>query len=160
MGDWRHDARIRQAPGGRCALRHLGLHRRSGAWRRRTAQGKRATTHWASHHLLESLGAVPVHARVVRDGNLMTGGGVTAGIDFALTLIAELAGQEVAKAIELNLESAPAPPFGAGRPETAPAAAAQTVRKRIAPIVEERRKLAEAAAKRLGLGSRGDAARL
>jgi cyclohexyl-isocyanide hydratase len=96
----------------------------------------------------------------VRDGNLMTGGGVTPGVDFALTLIAELAGQEVAKAIELNLEYAPTPPFGTGRPETAPAAAAQTVRKRIAPIVKERRKLAEAAAKRLGLGSRGDAARL
>ena len=93
------------------------------------------------------LGAVPVHARVVRDGNLMTGGGVTPGVDFALTLIAELAGQEVAKAIELNLEYAPAPPFGTGRPETAPAAAAQTVRKRIAPIVKERRKLAEAAAR-------------
>ena len=106
------------------------------------------------------LGAVPVHARVVRDGNLMTGGGVTPGVDFALTLIAELAGQEVAKAIELNLEYAPAPPFGTGRPETAPAAAAQTVRKRIAPIVKERRKLAEAAAQRLGLGRRGDAARL
>ena len=56
-------------------------------------KGKRATTHWASHHLLATLGAIPVQARVVRDGRLVTGGGVTAGIDFALTLLAELAGR-------------------------------------------------------------------
>jgi cyclohexyl-isocyanide hydratase len=111
--------------------------------------GKQATTHWASHSLLETLGAKPVHARVVRDGNLVTGGGVTAGIDFALTLIAELAGREVAEAIELNLEYAPAPPFNAGDPETAPAKAVQIVRKRLAPVIEERRLLAERAARKL-----------
>lgn len=115
-------------------------------------RGKRATTHWASHHLLESLGAIPVHARVVRDGNLMTGGGVTAGIDFALTLTAELAGREVAEAIELSLEYAPAPPFEAGSPETAPAAVVEALRKRMAPILEERGRLAEAAARKLKLG--------
>ena len=115
-------------------------------------RGKRATTHWASHHLLETLGAKPVHARVVRDGNLVTGGGVTAGIDFALTLIAELAGKEAAEAIELNLEYAPAPPFNAGSPETAPAEIVDRVRKRLAPVVEERRRLAAEAARRLGLG--------
>ena len=115
-------------------------------------RGKRATTHWASHHLLESLGAIPVHARVVRDGNLMTGGGVTAGIDFALTLTAELAGREVAEAIELSLEYAPAPPFEAGSPETAPAAVVEALRKRMAPILEERGRLAEAAARKLNLG--------
>jgi cyclohexyl-isocyanide hydratase len=116
-------------------------------------KGKRATTHWASHHLLASLGATPVHARVVRDGNLMTGGGVTAGIDFALTLIADLAGETVAQAIELNLEYAPAPPFNAGSPETAPATVVEAVRKRMSPIIEERCRLAEAAAKRLGIRS-------
>ena len=83
----------------------------------------------------------------------MTGGGVTAGIDFALTLIAELAGREVAEAIELSLEYAPAPPFEAGSPETAPAAVVEALRKRMAPILEERRRLAEAAARRFGLGS-------
>ena len=83
-------------------------------------KGKRATTHWASHHLLERLGAVPVQERVVRDGKLMTGGGVAAGVDFALALLAELAGSETAEAIQLNLEYAPAPPFNAGSPETAP----------------------------------------
>jgi cyclohexyl-isocyanide hydratase len=112
-------------------------------------RGKQATTHWASHHLLETLGATPVHARVVRDGKLVTGGGVTAGIDFALTLIAELAGREVAEAIELNLEYAPAPPFNAGRPETAQAETVQAVRKRLAPVIEERRILAEKAARKL-----------
>ncbi len=115
-------------------------------------KGKRATTHWASHHLLATLGAIPVQARVVRDGRLVTGGGVTAGIDFALTLLAELAGREVAEAIELNLEYAPAPPFNAGSPETAPAATVAEVRKRLARIVEERRQLAETAARKLGYG--------
>jgi cyclohexyl-isocyanide hydratase len=113
-------------------------------------RGKRATTHWASHDLLKILGAIPVHARVVRDGNLMTGGGVTAGIDFALTLIAELGGRKAAEAIELSLEYAPAPPFDAGSPETAPAAVVETARRRFAPIIEERRELAETAARRLG----------
>jgi cyclohexyl-isocyanide hydratase len=114
-------------------------------------KGKRATTHWASHDLLETLGAIPVQARVVRDGNLMTGGGVTAGIDFALALIAEVAGREVAEAIELSLEYAPAPPFNAGSPETAPAATVDVVRKRMAPILDERREHAEAAARKLKL---------
>ena len=113
-------------------------------------RGKRATTHWASHDLLKILGAIPVHARVVRDGNLMTGGGVTAGIDFALTLIAELGGRKAAEAIELSLEYAPAPPFDAGSPETAPAVVVETARRRFAPIIEERRELAENAARRLG----------
>lgn len=114
-------------------------------------EGKRPTTHWASHDLLKTLGAIPVHARVVRDGNLMTGGGVTAGIDFALTLIAEFAGRGVAEAIELSLEYAPLPPFNAGSPETAPPTVTRTVLKHLAPILEERRRLAEAAAQRLGL---------
>src|SRR5271165_2592001 len=101
-------------------------------------KGKRATTHWASHDFLKAFGAEPVHERVVRDGALMTGGGVTAGIDFALTLVAELAGREVAEAIQLNLEYAPAPPFAAGRPESAPDAVVRAVRSRLAPIQRAR----------------------
>ena len=104
-------------------------------------KGKRATTDWASHDLLKALGAEPVHERVVRDGALMTGGGVTAGIDFALMLVAELAGREVAEAIQLNLEYAPEPPFAAGRPETAPDAVVRAVRSRLQPILEERARL-------------------
>jgi cyclohexyl-isocyanide hydratase len=83
-------------------------------------RGKRATTHWASHDLLGAFGAIPTKGRVVRDGNLITGGGVTAGIDFALTVVAKIAGADVAQGIQLQIEYAPAPPFDAGTPETAP----------------------------------------
>lgn len=86
-------------------------------------KGRRATTHWAYHDDLALVGAVPVKARVVRDGNLFTGGGVTAGIDFALSLAAEIAGEDVARAIQLALEYDPAPPFDAGAPEKAAPAA-------------------------------------
>lgn len=93
-------------------------------------RGRRATTHWSAHDLLARFGAEPVQARVVRDGRLVTGGGVTAGIDFALTLAAELMGREAAEAVQLGLEYAPAPPFDAGRPETAPAAVLEAARRR------------------------------
>ncbi len=83
-------------------------------------RGKRATTHWASHDLLGAFGAISTKGRVVRDGNLITGGGVTAGIDFALTVVAEIAGPAVAQGIQLQIEYAPAPPFDAGNPETVP----------------------------------------
>ncbi len=82
-------------------------------------RGKRATTHWAWIDLLAPLGAIPTKGRVVRDGKFMSGGGVTAGIDFALTMVAELAGRDVAERIQLGIEYAPAPPFDAGTPETA-----------------------------------------
>jgi len=85
-------------------------------------KGRRATTHWAYHDLLAPLGAIPVQERVVRDGNLLTGGGVTAGIDFGLVLAAELVGEQRAQLLQLGLEYAPAPPFNAGSPDTAPAA--------------------------------------
>ena len=96
-------------------------------------RGKRATTHWASHGLLAAFGAIPIHGRVVRDGTLLTGGGVTAGIDMALTLVAELAGRAAAEAIQLDLEYAPAPPFVAGSPDTAPAAVLASVAAANAP---------------------------
>jgi cyclohexyl-isocyanide hydratase len=82
-------------------------------------KGRRATTHWAYHHLLETTGAIPVNARVVRDGNVITGGGVTAGIDFGFTVAAELAGGDVARAIQLGIEYDPAPPFSGGHPTVA-----------------------------------------
>ena len=92
--------------------------------------GKRATTHWASHDLLAPLGAIPVQARVVRDGNVFSGGGVTAGIDMALTVAAELVGRETAEGVQLFLEYAPDPPFASGRPETASAPVLAAVRER------------------------------
>ncbi|HEX3379372.1 MAG TPA: DJ-1/PfpI family protein [Paraburkholderia sp.] len=104
-------------------------------------RGRRATTHWAFHSLLEPLGAIPTRARVVRDGNLITGGGVTAGIDFGLTVAAELAGVEEAQAIQLELEYAPAPPFDAGDPELAPQAVVELVRGRSAEGLAARRRV-------------------
>jgi cyclohexyl-isocyanide hydratase len=82
-------------------------------------KGYKATTHWAWHHHLALFGAEPVHARTVVDRNRVTGGGVTAGIDFALVLMAEVAGKEFAKAVQLGLEYDPAPPFDAGSPAKA-----------------------------------------
>jgi cyclohexyl-isocyanide hydratase len=95
-------------------------------------KGRRATTHWLSHDFLDKFGAIAVHGRVVRDGNLITAGGVTAGIDFGLTVVAELVGQGQAEAIQLALEYAPEPPFHAGAPDEAPPAAIATVRERMA----------------------------
>ena len=74
-------------------------------------EGRRATTHWAYRELLPLVKAIPVEARVVRDGNVITGGGVTAGIDFALTVAAEIAGEDLAREIQLAIEYDPAPPF-------------------------------------------------
>lgn len=108
-------------------------------------KGKRAACHWAWREMLAGAGAIPDPARVVRDGNVITGGGVTAGIDFALTVAAELAGEEVAQAIQLAIEYAPAPPFNAGRPETAPAGVLKTVRERIARMYPDRKAAMEAA---------------
>ncbi|MCU0647036.1 MAG: DJ-1/PfpI family protein [Gemmatimonadaceae bacterium] len=82
-------------------------------------KGYKATTHWVTHELLASLGATPVKSRVVQDRNRITGGGVTAGIDFGLTIAAALAGERYAKALQLNIEYAPAPPFQAGEPDGA-----------------------------------------
>jgi cyclohexyl-isocyanide hydratase len=79
-------------------------------------QGKRATTHWAYTHLLPLFGATHEQARVVRDGNLVTAGGVTSGIDFALELMALAQGEDVARTIQLALEYDPAPPFDGGHP--------------------------------------------
>ncbi len=112
-------------------------------------RGKRATTHWGSHDFLATLGAIPTQGRVVRDGNIFTGGGVTAGIDFALTLVAEMCGPEVAQAIQLQIEYAPAPPFDAGSPETAPSSVLATARARGAGMRAQREALMSRVAERL-----------
>ncbi|GJL92495.1 DJ-1/PfpI family protein [Hyphococcus sp.] len=106
-------------------------------------KGKKATTHWAYHDDLKGVGATPVKARVVRDGDLFTGGGVTAGIDFAFTLVKEIAGEAVAKAIQLGLEYDPAPPFQSGAPHKADSSTLDSVKARYAPRIEAfREKLA------------------
>ncbi|HVZ06328.1 DJ-1/PfpI family protein [Rhodopila sp.] len=106
--------------------------------------GRKATTHWGWTDLLVPFGAIPTPGRVVRDGKYFTGGGVTAGIDFALTMVAELAGPDAAQAIQLGIEYAPAPPFNAGNPDTADPALVAAARTRMAARRAER----EAAVKR------------
>ncbi len=108
-------------------------------------QGRRAACHWAWLDLLPLFGATPVNERVVRDGNLITGGGVTAGVDFALTVAAEIAGPETAQAIQLMLQYAPEPPFDAGTPESAPADVLARVKAQIARDFPRRKAAAESA---------------
>ena len=110
-------------------------------------RGYRATTHWGSHHLLEAFGAIPVHERVVFDRNRVSGGGVTAGIDFGLALAAAIRGEEHAKFIQLSLEYDPQPPFTSGSPLTAePAVKARydALVKRMAGDRDERTRAAAA----------------
>lgn len=82
-------------------------------------KGRRAACHWMSREMLSAFGAIPDPARVVVDGNIISGGGVTAGIDFALTVAGELFGEDVAKSIQLGIEYNPQPPYDAGSPESA-----------------------------------------
>ena len=99
--------------------------------------------------MLSLFGAIPDPGRVVRDGNIITGGGVTAGMDFALVVAAELAGARFAQGLQLGLEYAPAPPFDAGRPETAPPDVLADVKRRLETILPKRLAEAQAAAARL-----------
>jgi len=114
-------------------------------------RGRKATTHWASHHLLRYFGATPVNARVVVDGNLITAAGVTAGIDGALRAAALLRGDKVAQTIQLCLEYAPEPLFAAATPQTAPKEVVETARAIYRPIVESRLTTAKRFASRFGI---------
>lgn len=112
-------------------------------------EGYRATTHWLSLPFLELFGAIPVRERVVIDRNRMTGGGVTAGIDFGLQLAAQLCGETVAQQIQLQMEYAPAPPFAAGSPSTAPGEIVEAVRRAGEALARRRREICERAAARM-----------
>jgi len=104
-------------------------------------QGKRAATHWNAMDFLPHFGATPVHERVVKDGNLITAGGVTSGMDFGLSLLAELISEEEAKIVQLSLEYAPAPPFRSGTPQDASADILEKAKGRIARSRQEREQL-------------------
>jgi cyclohexyl-isocyanide hydratase len=93
-------------------------------------EGRRATTHWAYTELLPLIGAQYQKGRIVRDGNRITAGGVTAGVDFGLTVVAEIAGESTARAIQLGIEYDPAPPFDSGHPDRAPQAVKSAVSER------------------------------
>jgi cyclohexyl-isocyanide hydratase len=96
-------------------------------------EGYRATTHWAYHDFLARCGAIPERKRVVVDRNRVTAGGVTAGLDFALRLVAEMGGEPLARGIQLGLEYDPEPPFDSGVPERATPELVQNVLDRFAP---------------------------
>lgn len=112
-------------------------------------KGRRAATHWTARELLGAFGAIPVAERVVIDGNVITGGGVTAGIDFALKVVAEVAGEDTAKAIQLSIEYDPRPPFDAGSPEAAGATIVALQRQASAKMQAEREAAVRQAAARL-----------
>jgi cyclohexyl-isocyanide hydratase len=114
-------------------------------------RGRRATTHWASFHLLPYFGAIPVNQRVVVDGNWVFAAGVTAGIDGALRLAAELRGDDAARTIQLYMVYAPEPPFDSGTPETAPAAIVAQACQSVAGITAQREATARRIAARLGV---------
>ncbi len=114
-------------------------------------KGRRATTHWASFHLLPFFGAIPVNERVVVDGAWVFAAGVTAGIDGALRLAAELRGDAAAQAIQLPMVYAPDPPFDSGSPETAPPAILDEARRSMRDITARREQTARRIAARLGI---------
>ena len=115
-------------------------------------KGKRATTHWTALPMLQAFGATPVDARTVTDGNVITGGGVTAGIDFALRIAADLLGEDAAKTIQLSIEYNPQPPFNAGSPAGAGDAIVARQRAAAAKAQAEREAAVQQAAERLAAG--------
>ena len=114
-------------------------------------KGRRATTHWASFHLLSYFGAIPVNERVVVDGAWVFAAGVTAGIDGALRLAAELRGEEAAQAIQLDMVYAPEPLFDSGTPETAPPAIVEQARRSVRALTAQRERTARRIAAQLGI---------
>ena len=111
--------------------------------------GYEATTHWMSMDQLEIFGAKPVKKRIVRDRNRITGGGVSAGIDFALYLAGVLMDEQTARMIQLSIEYNPDPPFTSGSPDTAAPDMVTAVRTRAAQMLETRRAASLRAAERL-----------
>jgi transcriptional regulator GlxA family with amidase domain len=98
-------------------------------------KGRRATSHWVTRPSLAAFGATPVDARVVEDGNLMTGAGVSAGLDLGVAIVARLRGKPYAEALMLQAEYAPEPPLPGGTPASTDPAIAEPMRDMFAPLV-------------------------
>lgn len=113
-------------------------------------QGYKATSHWSVREALSLFGATPVDARVVTDRNRISGGGVTAGIDFGLVLLAKLLGEDVAKMTQLALEYDPAPPFDAGTPAKAGPEIVEKMQGWLGPMGDMIAPMCAAAAKEMG----------
>jgi cyclohexyl-isocyanide hydratase len=116
-------------------------------------KGRRATTHWAAFHLLPLFGAIPVDERVVVDKEMVFAAGVTAGIDGALRVAAELRGDDAARTIQLYMQYAPEPPFNSGSPETAPPAIVDAARRAVSCITAQREETARRFADRFGIAA-------
>jgi cyclohexyl-isocyanide hydratase len=114
--------------------------------------GKRATTHWASFHLLPWFGAVPVDDRVVVEGNWIFAAGATSGIDAAFHLAAEMRGVAAAQLIQLEIAYAPEPPFQSGTPQTAPPEIVERGRRNSAELIARREATARRVGATLGIG--------
>jgi cyclohexyl-isocyanide hydratase len=114
-------------------------------------QGKRATCHWNALEHLKLLGAIPVSEKVVVDGNVVTGAGVTSGIDFALRLAAILEGEQAAREIQLGIEYDPEPPFDSGSPKTAARELVETLRRRGTQLYDARKAVAARVGRKLGI---------
>lgn len=102
-------------------------------------KGRKATTHWSAMAYLKDFGAIPIQCRVVVDGNIVTAGGVTAGMDFGLTMIGELLGEKIAKTVQLQMQYDPEPPFDCGTPEKAPTNLVQEMKQK--KTYDERREI-------------------
>ena len=122
---------------------------RFSAVRRACSRGGGRPTRWASHGLLSLFGALPVDARVVEDGSLVTAAGVTSGIDAALRVAAMLRGDAVAQRIQLYMQYAPEPPFDSGSPESAPAAIVEASRASMSELLKARAEIAKRAAAKI-----------
>jgi len=114
-------------------------------------KGHKATTHWASHHLLKYFGAVPVKERVVIDNSLVTAAGVTAGLDGALRMVSLLRGERAAQDIQLYVQYAPEPPFDCGDPKTAPPDIVQAGQRALQGLINDRLVIVKRVAARLGV---------
>jgi cyclohexyl-isocyanide hydratase len=114
-------------------------------------KGYKAATHWMSRDQLPQFGAIPVSGRIVVDGNRVTGGGVTAGIDFGLYVASLITNEQTARAIQLSLEYTPKPPFNSGSPEDAGPEIVSAVRQRATEMLSTRLAATKRAADRLGL---------